>query len=159
ERYVVTIDKQPTRFRLLLDDGETCYAERVIIATGIGAFAHRPATFDRLPPELVSHACDHRDLGRFNGKRIAVVGGGQSAIERPVLLSENGAEVELLVRAAKLRWLRPRQVLRHPRNPFRTLFFHPTDVGPALFTQISARPQWFRLLPYRMQERFARRCI
>src|SRR5262245_24020493 len=66
ERYVVTIDKQPTRFRLLLDDGETCYAERVIIATGIGAFAHRPATFDRLPSDLVSHACVHCDFVRFS---------------------------------------------------------------------------------------------
>jgi pyridine nucleotide-disulfide oxidoreductase len=158
-RYIVTVEKQPTRFRLLLEDGDSCYAERVIIATGIGSFAHRPAMFDCLPPELVSHACDHRDLSRFNGKYVAVIGGGQSALESAALLAENGAEVELIVRAPKIRWLHAREVLRHPWNPLRKLFFHPTDVGPALYTQISARPPWFRLLPPGLQGRFAQRCI
>src|SRR5262245_2768177 len=159
QRYIVSIEKQPTRFRLQLADGECCYAERVVIATGIGTFAHRPAMFDRLPPELVSHACDHRDLSKFNGKQVAVVGGGQSALESAALLAENGAEVELIVRAPRLRWLHARQVLRNSWNPLRKLFFHPTDVGPPLYTQIAARPHWFRLLPPGTQVRFAQRCI
>jgi hypothetical protein len=158
-RYIRRIDKEGTRFRLLLEDGASFYANRVIVATGIAPFAHRPVAFDHLPPDLVSHAYDHHDFTRFAGKRVAVVGGGQSGLECAALLSENGAEVELIIRAASVRWLHAREILRHPWNPFRTLLFHPTDVGPPLLTQVSARPDWFRLLPNALQGGFAYRCI
>ena len=39
---------------------------------------------------------------------MAVIGAGQSAIESAALLREGGAEVEVLIREPKLRWLRPK---------------------------------------------------
>ena len=49
--------------------------------------------------------------------------------------------------------------MRNGWNPVRKLLFHPTDVGPPLLTQISARPEWFKRIPSQWQPRFAYRCI
>src|SRR4051812_1961619 len=42
-----------------------------------------------------SHTADHRDLSRFSGRRVLVVGGGQSALESAALLHEAGADAEV----------------------------------------------------------------
>jgi cation diffusion facilitator CzcD-associated flavoprotein CzcO len=159
QHQVVQINKEGNGFRLSLDDGADVRARRVVIATGIGSFAYRPSVFDKIPSELASHSSDHRDFNRFARREVVVVGRGQSALESAALLSENGAAVEVVVRGPKVRWLHARDLLRHPWNPLREVFFHPTDVGPALFTQIAARPDWFRVLPPSLQPRFAYRCI
>jgi cation diffusion facilitator CzcD-associated flavoprotein CzcO len=91
-------------YRLRLDDGETVKARRVIMATGLARQQFVPAPFTGLPPDLVSHACDHTDFTRFRGRRVAVVGRGQSAVESAALLSEAEAEVELISRGP-VHWL------------------------------------------------------
>ena len=70
-------------------------AGRVVVACGIAAFAHRPQGFDHLPAGSVSHSGEHPDLSVFAGKRVLVVGGGQSAIENAVLMAERGARSSL----------------------------------------------------------------
>jgi len=159
ERRVVRIDRVNSRFRILLEDGDALHARRVVVAAGIAPFAHRPPTFDHVPPEFASHSSDHRDFNQFAGRRVIVVGGGQSAIESAALLHEAGALVELVTRAPNIRWLHRRSLLRHPRNPLRTLFFPPTDVGPPGLNQIVARPDWFRRIPLPLQLRIAARSI
>jgi FAD-dependent urate hydroxylase len=158
-RRVVLVEKAVGGFRLLLDDGGAFRSRRVVVAAGIGSFAYRPTTFDHAPPDLVSHSADHRSFRNFAGKAVIVVGAGQSALESATLLHENGAEVELIARAPKIRWLHRREVLNHNRNPFRRLLFHPTDVGPPFLTQISARPEWFQRIPAPWRPGFAYRCI
>jgi FAD-dependent urate hydroxylase len=159
ERQVVRIENTGSGFRLVLNDGEWLEARRAVVATGIASFAYRPSVFDHVPLHLASHSSDHQDLKPFAGKEVVVVGGGQSALESAALLKENGATVDVVVRANTIRWLHGREILRHSCNPIRKLLFHPTDVGPPLLTQISARPEWFQLLPPAMQPRFAYRCI
>src|SRR6266566_3246750 len=158
ERQVLQVEPSKGGFRLLLEDDEV-FSRRVVVATGIGAFAHRPSAFEHLPPTLASHSSDHRDLKQFVGKEMIVVGGGQSAVESAVLLSENGANVELVVRAPQLRWLSFREFLVHSRNPFRSLLYPPTDVGPPGLNQIVARPDCFKLMPRGLQSKVAYRCI
>jgi hypothetical protein len=158
-RQIVQIEKQNGKFGLRLDDGGSFQARRVIVAAGIASFANRPAVFDGVEAELASHTIQHRDFRKFAGKSVLVVGRGQSALESAVLLKENGAEVEIAVRAPLVRWLGTRELMRHPWNPFRRLLFHPTDVGPPLLTQITARPQLFRMMPASMQTKFDYRCI
>ena len=41
---------------------------------------------------------DHHSLDRFQGRRVAVVGAGQSALETAALLHESGADVQVIVR-------------------------------------------------------------
>ena len=85
QRKIAQIDKNGS-FRLTLNDGETFHAKRVVIAAGISSFAHRPPEFDQLPARLATHSSEHRDLGRFRGQRVMVIGGGQSAFESAALL-------------------------------------------------------------------------
>ena len=99
-RTVDRLDRSEQGFQLTLADGESYRARRVIVAAGIAPFAWYPPVFRRLPSALASHACEYRDLGGFAGKKLAVVGAGQSALESAALLSETGADVEVLVRAS-----------------------------------------------------------
>jgi cation diffusion facilitator CzcD-associated flavoprotein CzcO len=155
ERQIVQVDPIDGGFRVRLEDGETIQADRVIVAAGISAFASRPAEFAGLPAELASHSSDHADLGRFRGRRVAVIGGGQSAIESAALLSENGAEVELIMRTTQLHW-----VGRAPRRGLvGRLLFDRTDVGPALVSHVVARPTLVRRLPVRTQRYMTRRAL
>lgn len=50
------------------------------------------------PDGPVSHSSQHRDLSRFTGREVAVIGAGQSALESAALLHEAGATVQVLAR-------------------------------------------------------------
>ncbi len=80
-RTVRQIDAARDGFRLTLDDGEMLNAERVIIATGLRNQEYRPLPFKDVPATLASHTSVHPDLSVFRGKRVAVIGRGQSACE------------------------------------------------------------------------------
>ena len=158
-RRVQQIQRTSAGFKLIIAGGETIEAQRVVIAAGIGPFARRPSLFSATPQSLASHSSDHRDLRCFRGRRVIVVGGGQSAIESAALLHENGADVELILRRPTVRWLK-RSALFHSRyNPFRRLLYHRTDVGPALLSQLVSRPDWLRRLPLGLQQKAAERSI
>ena len=104
-RKVVRVERDPKGFRVALADGETLHSRRVIIAAGIGSFTRCPKESAGLPASLASHTSEHRDLSQFAGKRVLVVGGGQSALESAALLYESGAEVEVVARTRKINWL------------------------------------------------------
>lgn len=157
-RKVTRIEKNGS-FRLSLSDGETLSAKRVVVAAGISRFAYRPPEFYTLPRKLASHSSEHRDLSRFRGQRIMVIGGGQSAFESAALLKERGAEVELVMRAREVRWLHGSVHFRTRLGALRRLLYPPTDVGPPGLNQLIARPHLFRLLPRPLQTRFAYRAI
>ena len=129
ERMVERIERVPGGLRLSFSDGDRLRARRVIVATGLDTFARRPEEFRNLPAELVSHTSDHSDLGRFAGRRVAVIGSGQSAIESAALLAEGGAVVEVVARAPFVRWLAYGRGDRLP-GLVRSLVYPPTDVGP-----------------------------
>jgi thioredoxin reductase len=152
------VEKNGAGFRLTAEDGETWKARRVIIAAGIEPFAWHPQEFKHLPFELASHACEHRDLRPFIGKKVAVIGGGQSALESAALLNELGAEVEVLVRAPFVRWLW-RQKWFHTFRPVARLLYAPPDVGQAGLSHLVARPNLFRRLPRTVQSRWGKRAI
>jgi pyridine nucleotide-disulfide oxidoreductase len=154
-RSVTRVEAMADGFRLTLADGESIQVRRVIVAAGIAPFAARPAMFDGLSPDHASHSVEHADLARFAGRRVVVIGGGQSATESAVLLQENGAEVEMLMRARNFRW-----VGRAPREGvFGPILFDRTDVGPAFVSHLVAHPMVVRALPRAMQRDAARRAL
>ncbi len=103
-RQVATIERSGRGFTLTLADGATTRARRVVVAMGLANQEFRPAAFDGLPIDVVSHTADHADLGLFAGQRVAVIGRGQSACESAALLREAGAEVALICRG-DIHWL------------------------------------------------------
>ncbi|HEV2274221.1 MAG TPA: FAD-dependent oxidoreductase, partial [Acidobacteriaceae bacterium] len=161
-RKVLRVESTPRGFRLGLEGGETLNCRRVIIAAGIEAFAWRPPEFRELPPDLASHASQHRDFGSFSGKRVLIVGGGQSALESGALLHEAGAEVEVVSRSSHIHWLGGylSKTLHHRLGHFtRNLLYAPTDVGPAGLSQLMARPHLLRRLPRQLQNKLRRRAV
>lgn len=158
-RTVTRVETSPNGFQVKLEGGESLQAARVIIATGLTSFAWRPVQFRELPPSLASHASEHRDLERFSGQRVIVIGGGQSALESAALLHEAGAEVEVIARGRHIRWLRRGAWLRDHLGPARPLLYPATDVGPVGLNWIVATPGLFKRLPLKLQRRVAYRSI
>jgi cation diffusion facilitator CzcD-associated flavoprotein CzcO len=151
QRKVVEIEKSTAGFRVVLADGEAVRCGRVIIAGGIGAFAVRPPQFAGIPRDLVSHSSEQRDLTGFRGKRVVVIGGGQSALESAALLHESQADVELLVRENTVQWTWQRPWL-HTFRPVGAVLYAWPDVGPAFISHAVARPKLYRLLPRWLQD-------
>ncbi|MFG2285192.1 NAD(P)-binding domain-containing protein [Streptomyces sp. NPDC048595] len=106
-------------FQVETETGELIAARTVVLAVGMVPFAHRPWPLLELPPELASHSSDHRELRRFAGRDVAVIGAGQSALETAALLAEQGARPTLVARADRLNWHSPPQPL--DRGPLRAL--------------------------------------
>src|SRR5947209_16812 len=101
-RNVVAVNYDSHTFRLTLQDGEELRVKKVVVAAGIGPFRSKPPIFRHLPSELVSHCYEGRDIKKFAGKRVAVIGAGQSALESAALLHEGKAHVEIIARRPRL---------------------------------------------------------
>lgn len=161
-RKVVRVESGSKGFQLSLEGGETVNSRSVIVATGIGSFAWRPKEFQDLPCSLASHTSVHRDFMQFAGKKVLVVGSGQSALESGALLHESGAEVEVIARAPLIHWLQGRlsKTLHHGLGKLvRQLLYSPVDVGPAGLSQLMARPDLLRQLPRGLQDKLRKRAV
>ena len=119
-------------------------ARQVVVATGVLPHQHLPAELTGLPAELVTHTAQHHDLDEFRGRRVAVVGAGQSALETAALLHEAGVNVQIIARVAKLNWSAPNpahlSAVGHIRRPV-------TQLCEGWHCAFWNTPQAFRLLP------------
>jgi FAD-dependent urate hydroxylase len=156
---ITRVNRAGRGFALRLDDGDYVTARRVVLACGIAPFENMPSGFDHLPTSLVSHTGHHDDPGRFAGKRVAVVGGGQSAFESAVLMNERGAQVELIARGQETVFLRSWSPLHLMPRRLGEVVYAPTDVGPLWYSRLVATPALFTKLPRETQHRIAQRSI
>jgi hypothetical protein len=157
-RWVTSVARDGRGFRIVLQDGEEAVARRVIVAAGIGPFAWRPPEFEDFDRALVSHTSEHRVFDAFKGRSVVVVGGGQSALESAALLHEAGADVELVVRRASLRFLRGER-LYDSVGTLSRIMYPAWGVGPPGLNWVMGRPSWFALLPPTIAGPLARRSI
>jgi cation diffusion facilitator CzcD-associated flavoprotein CzcO len=157
-RKITCIEKSSSGFRLSLSDGEQFNSLRVVIAAGIGSFARWPQQFEGLPQELVTHVSNQRDVRPFRGKRVVVVGAGQSALESGALIHEAGGDVEIIVRAPNVHWLGWRARLQK-LGPIAKLLYSPFDIGPAGVSRIVAVPDSMKFFPRSVQDAFRRRAL
>jgi hypothetical protein len=95
---VTNIEAVNGGFRVAFADAEPVEARNVVLATGVLPYRYVPAELSGLPSELVSHTADHHRFDDFRGRRVAIVGGGSSALETAALLHEAGGDVRLIVR-------------------------------------------------------------
>lgn len=151
-RRVARVSPNTHAFRVELDDGETFYAERVVVAAGIVPLAWRPPQFVGLPSELVSHTSEHSDLSVFEARRVAVIGRGQSALESAALLAEAGAEVEVLVREGDVRWLPAEDPIDDTDASFFSYAYRKTALGSPRTSWLVAAPGLVHRLPYRVRQ-------
>jgi pyridine nucleotide-disulfide oxidoreductase len=156
-RLVRTVGKNGGGFDLELEDGAVLGARSVIVATGVQHFAWRPPEFAGLPPDRLSHSSEHAGFAKFEGRRVTVLGGGQSAAESAALLHEAGADVELVLRKSQLRWLAPGRLAT--QRSLRRVLYPPSDVGPPGLNWVVAMPDLFRSLPTRLQPAVSNRVL
>jgi len=138
-------------FELEFHDGSRVRTRRVILATGYANFSYLPPALSNLPAELVTHTVEHRDLSRFAGKDVTVMGRGQSGLETAALLHELGANVQVLVRADKVEWNSDpnaaRSLIARLRRP-------EAGLGAGWYSlAISELPLLFHRLPLRRRDR------
>jgi len=123
DKLVSSVERSSDGFVLELEDGEKVKTRRVVLAVGITHFAHTPSNLAHLPPELLSHSFDHRDLEPFRGRNVVVIGGGSSATDLAGLLRETDADVQLVARDTALKFHgkpqigKPRSLWQRVRNP------------------------------------------
>jgi cation diffusion facilitator CzcD-associated flavoprotein CzcO len=117
-------------FLVTLDNGETLAADAVVAAPGVGYFQHRPQWSTPLPEGLCSHTCDLVRFDDFEGARVLIVGGRQSAYEWAALAGEHGAQ-------------RVDIVHRHEVPRFERVSWKFAD---RYLEQTLAKPNWWRTL-------------
>lgn len=157
-REVQRLDRHSHGFKLTLRDGDEVRAKKVVIAAGIGAFKRSPAVFQDLSSEQVTHCYDGRDVRRFAGKRVLVIGAGQSALECAALLHEAGAQVEVIARRASLRWIGQHSWLHH-MGPISAMLYSSHDVGPAGISRLVAYPKLMTFVPLRLRDKIRKRAV
>jgi FAD-dependent urate hydroxylase len=157
-RRVALVQQKSEGFLLTLDDGDALRARRVIVAAGIAPFAWRPPQFTDFSPELVSHSSEHRVFDPFRGRRVLVIGGGQSALESAALLHEAGADVEVLVRSKGIQFLRGERVYANA-GMLRDVLYPPLGVGPPGLNVVMGTPSLYRMLPRELSAPLAQRAI
>jgi hypothetical protein len=157
-RKIVEVDTNGSGFRVTLSDGEVFHSRRVVVAAGIHGFAWQPAEFAGLPDCLASHSTAHRSLREFRGKSVAVIGGGQSALESAALLQEAGAKQEVIARRTALNWVGLHSWLHH-LGPISQALYSKNDVGPAGLSRLVSTPNLFKKFPRDFQKRASYRAI
>lgn len=107
DRSVTRVIPSGEGFLVEFSDGSPLATRRVVVATGLLPHIVMPATLSESPVDLVSHSSDHSRLDQFKGRRVAVIGAGQSALETAALLHESGSHPVLVVRRSAVSFVDP----------------------------------------------------
>ncbi len=100
EETVTSVDFASKPYKVMTEDGKTYEAETVIVATGASARRLGLESEKALYGKGVS-ACATCDGFFFKGKEVAVVGGGDSAMEEATFLTKFATKVTILNRTDK----------------------------------------------------------
>lgn len=156
QTYVQSLCADGKGFHLDLADGRSVKANKVVLASGISAFAYVPEYARNLPATLAGHTSANSDLSVFKGRKVIVIGNGQSALEYAAMLNESGASVELIARG-EVKW--HSKVLYERLGPARHIFYPPGDVGPPGINWLVAFPGFYRHFPDRIKSPVYRRAV
>ena len=128
------------RFQVRLDDETELVADAVVAAPGVRYFQNLPDWSAGLPAGLCSHTCDLVRFHDFDGARVLIVGGRQSAYEWAALIGEHGAQQVDIVH-------------RHEVPRFERVSWRFAD---EYVERTVASPGWWRSLPASDQQAIAR---
>ena len=158
QRTVLRVDRDSPGFRVTLKDGDEIRVKRVVVAAGVGPFRKKPEVFQNLSPQQVIHCYEGRDVRKFAGKRVAVIGAGQSALESAALLHEAKAQVEIISRQPVLRWIGQHAWLHH-MGPITSMLYSSHDIGPLGISRLVAYPNLVSKIPLKLRDRIRTRAV
>jgi len=155
-KIVVSLSRSAGGLELRLVDGEVCYARRVIVAVGLTHFAYTPPRLSTLPPELLTHSSAHHAVDHFQGRAVAVIGAGASALDLAAILHQAGADVHVVARSSAILFHDPPRKRSLGERILRpnTGLAHGWDL-----VFCTKAPLAFRLLPERFRLEFVRRVL
>jgi FAD-dependent urate hydroxylase len=135
--------------------GSEWLARRLVVAVGITPFPYLAPQFARLGDERVEPAALRNGFADLADARVAVVGGGQSAVEAAAHAARAGASVTMLVRGT-VTWFADRE----PHTPrgwvgqrLYRLAYPVVGYGPPPINRLVRRPDAFAALPFAMRRR------
>jgi thioredoxin reductase (NADPH) len=101
-RAIVELRCQQRPYELVMDDGTVFFARTIVIATG--ACYNKPAAIclDRFAGRGIHYGATHIESQLCEDKEVIVVGGGNSAGQAAVFLSQTARRVYMLVRGRDL---------------------------------------------------------
>ncbi len=142
------IEKTEAGFELQLDTGECVEARHVVMATGIRPFSRLASILAELPDDKVTHSGHQGDMARFAGRRVAVLGGGASAMDAAAALHRSGATATVITHRPYVRFYAPTS-FRSRRD---RLLAPMTSLGPGWKKFLCVKlPDLFHALPRRMR--------
>jgi thioredoxin reductase len=158
QRTVLRVDRDSPGFRLTLQDGEEIRVKHVVVAAGIGPFKKKPDVFQNLSPQQAIHCYEGREVRKFAGKRVVVIGAGQSALESAALIHEAKAQVEIIARQPRFRWIGQHPWL-HNMGPISSMLYSPHDIGPLGISRLVAYPKLVSYVPLKLRDRIRTRAV
>jgi thioredoxin reductase (NADPH) len=99
---IVSVDLSERPFRLTGDGGTVYFADSLVIATGAQAKWLNLPSEEHLKGRGVS-ACATCDGFFYRGKKVAVIGGGNTAVEEAIYMTNHSHDVTLIHRRDSLR--------------------------------------------------------
>ena len=158
QRNVLRVDRDQPGFRLTLQDGAELRATYVVVAAGIGPFKKKPEVFRNLSPDQAIHCYEGRGIRKYSGKRVAVIGAGQSALESAALLHEANAHVEVIARQTDVKWIGQHSWLHH-MGPITSMLYSSHDVGPLGISRLVAYPKLVSYVPLTLRDKIRKRAV
>jgi thioredoxin reductase (NADPH) len=101
-REIVQIRCQRRPYELVMDDGTVFFARTVVIATGARYNKPTVVELDRFAGRGVHYGATYLEAQLCEGQNVIVVGGGNSAGQAAVFLSQTARKVFMLVRGTDL---------------------------------------------------------
>jgi lysine/ornithine N-monooxygenase len=158
---VAQVEEADDGFRVTTTDGSEAQARRLVLAVGVVPFANAPPPFDSHLNGRVSLAVERQELDDLRGRRLAIVGGGQSALDAAALAVEAGVDTELLVRS-RLHWFADREP-HYERGALGQrlyrLAYPAVGYGPPPLNRLVLHPDLFARLPVGWRLRLTRRLL
>jgi FAD-dependent urate hydroxylase len=149
---VVSVAPRGEGFEVILEGGESVTTDQVVVATGLACFANVPSPLASISADLAVHSSKVKAFSSYQGRSVAVIGAGQSALEAAALLHEAGAHPRLLVRDHAVHWhrriLENRNLWRRLRSPITGL-----GTGPKAWA-LTRFPGAMHRMPTSLRTRF-----
>jgi FAD-dependent urate hydroxylase len=95
---ITKVEHKDGHYVVTSDNGKIFTSKNVIVATGVEHYKFLPDFLKEFPTNLVTHTSGYTSFSQFKGKKVVVLGSGQSAWEAAGLLHRDGADVELVYR-------------------------------------------------------------
>jgi len=129
-RSVARLECAQRPYRVVLDSGEALSARSIVIASGAQYNKPRIANLEQFEGDGIYYGATYMESQLCGGEEVAVVGGGNSAGQAAVFLSQTASRVHMLVRSGELASTMSRYLVqRLTENPTVEIHFNTEITG------------------------------